>query len=65
MRLRFPQRPDAIREEYRQLIIAYRRRRTIRLGDVATVEQGAETAGLAHGQQRTAIVMNVQRQARC
>ncbi len=50
-------------EEYRQLIIAYQNGAPVRLGDVATVEQGAENSWLgawANGQQ--AIVMNVLRQ---
>ncbi|MBV4412019.1 MdtB/MuxB family multidrug efflux RND transporter permease subunit [Enterobacteriaceae bacterium YMB-R22] len=49
--------------DYRQLIIAYQNGAPVRLGDVATVEQGAENRWLgawANGQQ--AIVMNVQRQ---
>ena len=49
-------------EEYRQHIIAYRRRH-YRLGDVATVEQGAENSWLgAWANKEQAIVMNVQRQ---
>ncbi len=50
-------------EEYRQLIIAYQNGAPVRLGDIATVEQGAENSWLgawANGQQ--AIVMNVLRQ---
>ena len=50
-------------EEYRQLIIAYQNGAPIRLGDVATVEQGAENSWLgAWANKEQAIVMNVQRQ---
>ncbi|WHP29908.1 MdtB/MuxB family multidrug efflux RND transporter permease subunit [Trabulsiella odontotermitis] len=50
-------------EEYRQLIIAYQNGAAIRLGDVATVEQGAENSWLgAWANKKQAIVMNVQRQ---
>lgn len=50
-------------EEYRNLIIAYKSGAPIRLGDVATVEQGAENAWLgAWANKQQAIVMNVQRQ---
>jgi multidrug efflux pump len=36
-------------DEYRQLIVAYQNGAPMRLGDVATVEQGAENSWLAHG----------------
>ncbi|CBK87286.1 Cation/multidrug efflux pump [Enterobacter hormaechei] len=50
-------------DEYRQLIIAYQNGAPIRLGDVATVEQGAENSWLgAWANKQQAIVMNVQRQ---
>ena len=50
-------------EEYRQLIVAYQNGAPIRLGDVATVEQGAENSWLgAWANKQQAIVMNVQRQ---
>jgi multidrug efflux pump len=50
-------------EEYRQLIIAYQNGAPVRLGDVATVEQGAENSWLgAWANKEQAIVMNVQRQ---
>lgn len=50
-------------QEYRQLIIAYKNGAAIRLGDVATIEQGAENAWLgAWANKKQAIVMNVQRQ---
>ena len=50
-------------DEYRQLIVAYKNGAPIRLGDVATVEQGAENSWLgAWANQQQAIVMNVQRQ---
>ncbi|SCB96493.1 MdtB/MuxB family multidrug efflux RND transporter permease subunit [Kosakonia oryziphila] len=50
-------------EEYRQLIVAYQNGAAIRLGDVATVEQGAENRWLgAWANKQQAIVMNVQRQ---
>ena len=49
--------------EYRNLIVAYQNGAAIRLGDVATVEQGAENSWLgAWANQQQAIVMNVQRQ---
>ncbi|MDU6923444.1 MdtB/MuxB family multidrug efflux RND transporter permease subunit [Franconibacter helveticus] len=49
--------------EYRNLIIAYQNGAAIRLGDVATVEQGAENSWLgAWANKQQAIVMNVQRQ---
>ncbi|ALB70054.1 MdtB/MuxB family multidrug efflux RND transporter permease subunit [Cronobacter muytjensii] len=50
-------------DEYRNLIIAYQNGAPVRLGDVATVEQGAENAWLgAWANKQPAIVMNVQRQ---
>ena len=50
-------------DEYRQLIIAYQNGAPVRLGDVATVEQGAENSWLgAWANRQQAIVMNVQRQ---
>lgn len=50
-------------EEYRNLIIAYQNGAPIRLGAVATVEQGAENSWLgAWANKQQAIVMNVQRQ---
>ncbi|TCC04790.1 MdtB/MuxB family multidrug efflux RND transporter permease subunit [Kosakonia quasisacchari] len=50
-------------EEYRQLIVAYQNGAPIRLGDIATVEQGAENSWLgAWANKQQAIVMNVQRQ---
>lgn len=50
-------------EEYRKLIIAYQNGAPVRLGDVATVEQGAENTWLgAWANKQQAIVMNVQRQ---
>ncbi|HAU8264210.1 TPA: MdtB/MuxB family multidrug efflux RND transporter permease subunit [Kluyvera intermedia] len=50
-------------EEYRRLIVAYQNGAPIRLGDIATVEQGAENSWLgAWANKQRAIVMNVQRQ---
>ncbi len=50
-------------DEYRKLIVAYQNGAPIRLGDVATIEQGAENSWLgAWANQQQAIVMNVQRQ---
>lgn len=50
-------------QEYRQLIIAYKNGAPVRLGDVASVEQGAENSWLgAWANKQQAIVMNVQRQ---
>lgn len=50
-------------DEYRQLIIAYKNGAPVRLGDVATIEQGAENSWLGAWANKTqAIVMNVQRQ---
>ncbi len=53
-------------EEYRQLIIAYQNGAPIRLGDVATVEQGAEKQ-LARrvGEQRTGHCDECSAPARC
>ncbi len=49
--------------EYRKLIIAYQNGAPVRLGDVATIEQGAENTWLgAWANKQQAIVMNVQRQ---
>jgi len=49
--------------EYRKLIIAYVNGSPVRLGDVATIEQGAENTWLgAWANKQQAIVMNVQRQ---
>jgi multidrug efflux pump len=50
-------------EDYRKLIIAYQNGAPVRLGDVATIEQGAENSWLgAWANHQQAIVMNVQRQ---
>ncbi|CCG87715.1 MdtB/MuxB family multidrug efflux RND transporter permease subunit [Erwinia piriflorinigrans] len=50
-------------EGYRQLIISYQNGAPVRLGDVATVEQGAENSWLgAWANRQPAIVLNVQRQ---
>ncbi len=50
-------------QEYRQLIVAYQNGSPVRLGDVATVEQGAENSWLgAWANKDQAIIMNVQRQ---
>lgn len=50
-------------EDYRRLIVAYQNGAPIRLGDIATIEQGAENAWLgAWANKQRAIVMNVQRQ---
>jgi multidrug efflux pump len=50
-------------EEYRNLIIAYQNGAPVRLGAVATIEQGAENSWLgAWANKQQAIVMNVQRQ---
>ncbi|WP_336778136.1 MdtB/MuxB family multidrug efflux RND transporter permease subunit [Pantoea sp. USHLN256] len=50
-------------EEYRQLIISYNNGAPVRLGDVATIEQGAENSWLgAWANRQPAIVLNVQRQ---
>ena len=50
-------------EDYRKLIVAYQNGAPIRLGDIATIEQGAEKAYLgAWANTEHAIVINVQRQ---
>ncbi|MGO2335228.1 MdtB/MuxB family multidrug efflux RND transporter permease subunit [Providencia sp.] len=50
-------------EDYRKLIIAYQNGAPVRLGDIATIEQGAENAYLgAWANTEHAIVINVQRQ---
>ena len=50
-------------EDYRQLIVAYSNNAPVRLGDVATVVQGAENSWLgAWANRQQAIVLNVQRQ---
>ncbi len=50
-------------EGYRQLIVTYLNGAPVRLGDVATIEQGAENSWLgAWANRQQAIVLNVQRQ---
>ncbi len=50
-------------EDYRKLIISYTNGAPVRLGDVATIEQGAENSWLgAWANRQQAIVLNVQRQ---
>ncbi|WP_338515747.1 MdtB/MuxB family multidrug efflux RND transporter permease subunit [Erwinia aphidicola] len=50
-------------EGYRQLIVSYSNGAPVRLGDVASVEQGAENSWLgAWANRQQAIVLNVQRQ---
>ncbi len=50
-------------EDYRQLIISYRNNSPVRLGDVATVTQGAENQWLgAWSNGQAAIILNVLRQ---
>ncbi|WP_338504467.1 MdtB/MuxB family multidrug efflux RND transporter permease subunit [Erwinia aphidicola] len=50
-------------EGYRQLIVSYSNGAPVRLGDVASVEQGAENSWLgARANRQQAIVLNVQRQ---
>ncbi|YCI30588.1 MdtB/MuxB family multidrug efflux RND transporter permease subunit [Erwinia sp. PK3-005] len=50
-------------EDYRQLIVAWSNNAPVRLGDIATVEQGAENSWLgAWANRQQAIVLNVQRQ---
>ena len=50
-------------EGYRQLIVTFLNGAPVRLGDVATVEQGAENSWLgAWANRQQAIVLNVQRQ---
>jgi multidrug efflux pump len=50
-------------DEYRQLIVAYREGRAVRLADVATVVEGAEDERLAAwADSREAVILNVRRQ---
>ncbi|MDE1185015.1 MAG: MdtB/MuxB family multidrug efflux RND transporter permease subunit [Pantoea sp.] len=50
-------------EDYRRLIISYNNGAPVRLGDIATIEQGAENSWLgAWANRQPAIVLNVQRQ---
>ena len=50
-------------EDYRQLIVAYQNGAPVRLGEVATIRQGAENSKLAAwAGKKPAIVLNVQRQ---
>ena len=50
-------------QDYRDLIIAYRNGAPVRLGDIATVVDGAENNQLAAWANRTpAVILNVQRQ---
>ncbi|CAG9421716.1 MdtB/MuxB family multidrug efflux RND transporter permease subunit [Providencia alcalifaciens] len=50
-------------EDYRKLIVAFQNGAPVRLGDIATIEQGAENAYLgAWANSQQAIVINVQRQ---
>ncbi|BCQ35722.1 multidrug resistance protein MdtB [Erwinia rhapontici] len=50
-------------EGYRQLIVSFQNGAPVRLGDVATVEQGAENSWLgAWANRQPAIVLNIQRQ---
>jgi len=50
-------------EDYRRLIISYSNDAPVRLGDVATIESGAENSWLgAWANRQQAIVLNVQRQ---
>ncbi len=50
-------------DEYRSLVLAYRNGGAVRLGDVATVLDGAQNSELAAWADRTpAIILNVQRQ---
>lgn len=50
-------------EDYRRLIVAFQNGAPVRLGDIATIEQGAENAYLgAWANAQQAIVINVQRQ---
>ncbi|ADO47879.1 MdtB/MuxB family multidrug efflux RND transporter permease subunit [[Enterobacter] lignolyticus] len=50
-------------EEYRNLVVAYQNGAPVRLGSVATIEQGAENSWLgAWANKQQAVVMNVQRQ---
>lgn len=49
-------------QEYRALIIAYKNGAAIRLGDVAASSKAQKTPAWRMGEQKQAIVMNVQRQ---
>ncbi|GAB1438473.1 MdtB/MuxB family multidrug efflux RND transporter permease subunit [Providencia sp.] len=50
-------------DDYRQLIVAFKNGAPVRLGDIATIAQGAENAYLgAWANNEQAIVINVQRQ---
>ncbi len=50
-------------EDYRKLIVAFQNGAPVRLGDIATIEQGSENAYLgAWANSQQAIVINVQRQ---
>ncbi len=50
-------------EEYRRLIISWQNGAPVRLGDVATIQQGAENTQLgAWSNRQQAIILNVQRQ---
>ncbi|HHR6036700.1 TPA: MdtB/MuxB family multidrug efflux RND transporter permease subunit [Providencia alcalifaciens] len=50
-------------DDYRKLIVAFQNGAPVRLGDIATIEQGAENAYLgAWANSQQAIVINVQRQ---
>ncbi len=50
-------------EDYRQLVVAYQKGAPVRLGDVASVVQGAENRWLgAWANRQPAIVLNIQRQ---
>jgi multidrug efflux pump len=50
-------------EDYRQLIVAYRNGAPVRLGDIASVIEGAENSRLAAWANKTpAIILNIQRQ---
>jgi multidrug efflux pump len=50
-------------DDYRRLIISWQNGAPVRLGDVATIEQGAENVYLgAWANRQPAIVMNIQRQ---
>lgn len=50
-------------EDYRRLVIAWHNGAPVRLGDVATIEQGAENQWLgAWANRQQAIILNVQRQ---
>ncbi len=50
-------------EDYKQLIVAYKNGDAVRLGNIATVEQGTQNNELAAWANRTpAIILNIQRQ---